>query len=129
MTDFLETDDLVSIARQVVGPDMHVGDFGLLASAAARPRATVFGEDAYPELEAKAAALLSSLVRNHSLVDGNKRLGWAATVVFCELNGFDLAPPSHDAAYDLVIGVANGSEVDVAKIADHLRSWMRPLAP
>ena len=129
MTDFLEPDDLVTIAHLVVGPDMHVGDWGLLASAAARPQATVFGEDAYPDLDAKAAALLSSLVRNHALVDGNKRLGWAATVVFCELNGFDLAPPSHDAAYDLVIGVADGSEVDLAKIAEHLRSWMRPLTP
>lgn len=93
MTDFLETDDLASIARAVVGLDMHVGDWGLLASAAARPRATVFGDEAYLELELKAAALLSSLVRNHALVDGNKRLGWAAAVVFCELNGTDLRRP------------------------------------
>jgi death on curing protein len=126
-TDFLETDDLVSIARQVVGRDLHVGDWGLLASAAARPKATVFGEDAYPDLDGKAAALMSSLVRNHALVDGNKRLGWAATVVFCELNGMDLAPPSEDEAYDLVIGVADGSQVDVAKISEHLRRWTRPL--
>lgn len=125
MTDFLQTDDLVSIARQVVGPDMHVGDWGLLASAAARPMATVFGEDAYPDLERKAAALLSSLVRNHALVDGNKRLGWTATVVFCELNGIDLAPASEDEAYELVIGVADGSQVDVEKIAEQLRRWMR----
>jgi len=127
VTDFLETDDLAVIARHVVGPDMHVGDWGLLASAAARPKATVFGEDAYPELADKAAALLSSLVRNHALVDGNTRLGWAATVVFCELNGMDLAPPTEDEAYDLVIGVADGSQVDVPKIAEHLRLWMRPL--
>ena len=127
MTDLLETDDLVSIARQVVGPDLNVGDWGQLASAAARPRATVLDEDAYPELEGKAAALLSSLVRNHALVDGNMRLGWAAAVVFCDLNGMDLVPPSEDEAYDLVIGVADGSQVAVTKIAEQLRRWVRPL--
>ena len=129
MTDFLEPEDLVGIARQVIGQQVHVADWGLLASAAARPKATVFGEDAYPDLDGKAAALLASLVRNHALVDGNKRLGWAATVVFCELNGVDLAPPSQDQAYDLVISLADGSQVDVVKIAERLRRWMRPLTP
>jgi hypothetical protein len=52
------------------------------AAAAARPRTTVFGEDAYPAFEDKAAALLHSLVRNHALVDGNERLAWAAARVF-----------------------------------------------
>jgi death-on-curing protein len=127
VTDFLEPDDLLDIARHAVGPDVHVADWGLLASASARPKATVFGDDAYPDLEGKAAALLSSVVRNHALVDGNKRLGWAATVVFCELNGFDLAPSSHDAAYDLVISVADGSQTDVVKIAENLGRWMRPI--
>lgn len=127
MTDFLEPDDLLGIAQQVIGPDAQVGDWGLLASAAARPQATAFGEDAYPDLDGKAAALLSSLVRNHALVDGNKRLGWAATVVFCEMNGMDLVPPSEDEAYDLVMGVADGSQADVVKIAERLRRWMVPL--
>ncbi len=56
---------------------------GLLAAAAARRRITVFGEDAYPTVEDKAAALLHSLVSNHALVDGNKRLAWSAARIFC----------------------------------------------
>ena len=68
-----------------VGP---VRDVGLLESAAARPRTSLWGGDAYPTLGSKAAALLDSLVNNHALVDGNKRLGWLATVVFLDLNGW-----------------------------------------
>ena len=127
MIDYLEPEDLVCIARQVLGATVHIADWGLLASAAARPQATVLGADAYLTLATKAAALLSSLVRNHALVDGNKRLGWAATVVFCELNGLDLVPPSQDAAYDLVISLADGSRVEVATIAERLHQWMQPL--
>ena len=128
MIDYLEPEDLVGIARYVVGATVHIADWGLLSSAAARPQATVLGADAYPTLAEKAAALLSSLVRNHALVDGNKRLGWAATVVFCELNGLDLAPPSQNDAYDLVISLADGSQVDVATIAERLHRWMQRLA-
>ena len=72
---------------------------------------TVFGDEAYPTLAEKAAALLHSIARNHPLVDGNKRLAWAATRVFCLLNGTDLRLPVDDAER-LVVGVAAG-EVDV----------------
>lgn len=124
MTDFLTPEDLVLVARGAVGAHVAVGDHGLLASAAARPQATVFGEDAYPELVGKAAALLSSLVRNHALVDGNERLGWAATVVLCELNGVDLAPDTQQAAFELVMSIADGSLVDVEQITAVLAPWM-----
>lgn len=126
MNDYLTVDDLVRIAQRVVSPTVHVSDWGLLASAAARPAATAFGEDAYPELAVKAAALLDSLVRNHALLDGNKRLGWAAAVVFCDLNGFELAPDSHDAAFDIVMVVADGSLTDLHKISQALDDWLRP---
>lgn len=128
MTEFLTPEDLVLVARGAVGPTATVGDHGLLASAAARPQATVFGEDAYPTLVDKAAALLHSLVRNHALVDGNKRLGWAATVIFCELNDHDLAPPSQDAIFELVIAVAEGSSSSVETIAATLSPWLSPLS-
>ena len=72
MTEFLDLDDVLEIARQAVEGDVAVGDYGLLESALARPRASVFGQDAYPDLHLKAAALLHSLARNHALVDGNK---------------------------------------------------------
>jgi death-on-curing protein len=67
--------DLVDLAERLFGPTPPIRDVGLLGSAAARPRTTVFGADAYPDLWTKAAALLDSIVNNHALVDGNKRLG------------------------------------------------------
>jgi death-on-curing protein len=70
----------------------------------------------------KAGALLHSLVSNHALVDGNKRLGWQATVVFLWINWWDVRAPEDD-AFDLVIAVASGEMVDVEKIAARLRVW------
>lgn len=122
--DFLSTADLVLIARAAVGPQVQVRDYGLLDSTAHRPQAFLFGEDVYPGLEGKAAALLASLVNDHGLADGNKRLGWAATVVFCELNGRDLVGPTQDAVVDLVMSVADGTLSDVVKLADVLSGWL-----
>ena len=79
---------------------------------------TVFGDEAYPTVAEKAAALLHSIARNHPLVDGNKRLAWAATRVFCLLNGTDLRLPVDDAER-LVVGVAAG-EVDVPDLVKAL---------
>lgn len=88
-TDYLTVEDLLEVAAGVIG-EVTIRDAGLLAAAAGRPQLTVYGDDAYPTFDEKAAALLHSLVRNHALVDGNKRLAWAATRVFCILNGHDL---------------------------------------
>ena len=74
-----------------VGRYPEVRNWGLLESALARPRASVFGEEAYPGLTGKAAALLHSLATNHALVDGNKRLGLVAVLLFYGMNGYDLA--------------------------------------
>lgn len=115
--DFLSVEDLLEIASGVIG-EVKVRDVGLLASAAARPLVTVFGEDAYPTFEDKAAALLHSLVRNHALVDGNKRLAWSATRIFCLLNGRDLTY-SVDDAEELVLSAVAG-ELDVPQIATWL---------
>ena len=89
-----------------------VRDHGLLESALGRPQATAFGEDAYPSIHEKAAALLHSLARNHALVDGNKRLALAATIAFYGINGLRLTL-SNDEAYDLVMSVATGELDDV----------------
>lgn len=119
MTDveYLDLEDLLGLVRALrVGP---VRDVGLLDSAAARPRSSALGENAYPSLDLKAAALLHSIARNHALVDGNKRLAWLATVVFLDLN--DHAPDlDDDAAFDLVMDAAQGS-VEVEGIAARLR--------
>jgi death on curing protein len=100
-----------------------VRDIGLLEAAVHRPRASVLGQDAYPDLFTKAAALLHSLARNHPLVDGNKRLAWLATYVFCAKNGVEL-DPDDDAAYDLVIAVAFGSLDEIDEIARILGSFV-----
>lgn len=120
--DYLSVEDLLEIAAGVL-EEVAVRDAGLLAAAAARPRVTVFGDDAYPRFEDKAAALLHSLVRNHALVDGNARLAWSAARVFCLLNGRDLTY-SVDEAEELMLSAAAG-ELDVPQIsawfAAHLR--------
>jgi death on curing protein len=122
VTDYLDLEDLVEIAREVVGTDVVVGDYGLLESALARPRASVFGRDAYPDLHLKAAALLHSLARNHALVDGNKRFAWTACRTFLAINARWISAPE-DERFDLVIGVATGALPDLGEIAEHLRAW------
>jgi death-on-curing protein len=121
--DYLSVDDLLEIAAGVIG-EVAVRDHGLLASAAARPRTSAFGADAYPTFAGKAAALMHSIARNHALVDGNKRLAWAATRSFCLLNGHDLAFTVDDAE-QLVQSVARG-ELEAREIervlAAHLTS-------
>jgi death-on-curing protein len=113
-TDYLSLEDLLEIADGVI-EDLRVRDLGLLASAAARPQATAFGADAYPSFAEKAAALMHSVARNHALVDGNKRLAWAATRVFCLLNNTDLAFTVDDAEAT-VLAVASG-DVEVPELA------------
>jgi death-on-curing protein len=122
MTDYLDLDDLLDIARAAVGGDAVVGDYGLLESALARPRASVFGEDAYPDLHLKAAALLHSLTRNHALVDGNKRLAWTACRTFLAINGQWISAPEDD-RFEFVIRVATGVLPDLDKIAEQLHTW------
>jgi death on curing protein len=116
----LDLDDLLHVAERTLG-DVELRDVGLLDAAAARPRATAFGEEAYPSIHDKAAALLHSLARTQPLVDGNKRLALAATIAFYGLNGYRLTL-SNEAAYDLVMAVAVGDLDDVGTIAERLRT-------
>jgi death-on-curing protein len=118
---FLNVEDLLQIAERTLGAPAVVRDVGLLESALARPRASVFGEDAYSTLHEKAAALLHSLARNHALVDGNKRLALAATLAFFRYNRARLTL-TEGGAYELVIAVATGELEDVAEIAARLRT-------
>lgn len=114
--EYLDLEDLLELVRRLgVGP---VRDVGLLDAAVARPRSSAFGTDAYPTLELKAAALLHSVVRNHALADGNKRLAWLATVVFCELNGLTISLDD-DQAFTLVMSAAAG-DLDVNEVAERL---------
>lgn len=123
---YLDLEDLLRIAGRVVEGDVQVRDAGLLESAAHRPRTTVFGTDAYPTLHEKAAALLHSVVCNHALVDGNKRLGLAALIAFLGLNGWRLTF-TNDEAYELVMAIASGERVEVRAISEELVAGSEPV--
>lgn len=117
MTDYLTLDDVIAAAEAHLGRRAEIGDYGLLESAVARPQATVFGDDAYPTIHEKAAALLQSLATNHALIDGNKRTAFVATALFYELNGHHIPGASEDDLFDLVIAVATRELDAVPSIA------------
>ena len=115
--EYLDIEDAVALVRILnVGP---IRDVGLLDSAINRPRSSAFGEDAYPTLTLKAAALVHSVTKNHALVDGNKRIGWLCVAVFCDVNGTSV-DLTDDEAFQLVWDVASSS-IDVPAIAERLR--------
>ncbi|MDX6410299.1 MAG: death on curing protein [Gaiellaceae bacterium] len=122
--EYLDVEDLVDLARMLLGNPRPIRDMGLLGSAAARPQTTVFGEDAYPDIWTKAAALMQSVVKNHPLIDGNKRLGWLSTAVFLELNGVATHRAPNDDVYEFVVGIAAGART-IEEIAEGLRSLAR----
>jgi death-on-curing protein len=122
---YLTLSELLYVAERTLGMDYAVRDYGLLEAAVARPQATVFGKDAYPDLDSKAAALLHLVARNRALIDGNKRLALAATIAFYGFNGRRLTL-TNDAAYDLVMVVAAGELDSVEEIAAVLRQATRP---
>jgi len=126
VTEYLNLDDLLAAAEAAIGGPADVRDIGLLQAAAARPQVTAFGDEAYPNLDLKAAALLHAIVGGHPLVDGNKRLGWVATRLFYRMNGADLRSQSED-PYELVTAVASGELRDVPTIAERLARWRGPL--
>lgn len=123
MTEHLDIDDLLGAAEAALGRTPDIRDVGILEGAVARTRATVYGEEAYRDLDAKAAALLHSIVTGHALVDGNKRLGWVAVRLFYRLNERDVRAPADD-AFDLVAAIADGSIRDVPDIARRLGAWV-----
>jgi death-on-curing protein len=90
------------------GGSPGVRDLAALDSAVAQPRMTFGGEDLYPTIIQKAAALLFSLIQNHPFVDGNKRAGHAAAEVFLMLNGREIRA-TVDEQEELVLGVASST--------------------
>ncbi|ORT61520.1 type II toxin-antitoxin system death-on-curing family toxin [Streptomyces sp. CB03238] len=118
---YLSSEDVLAIAERAVDDQgVVVRDAGLLESAVHRPSAAMFGEEAYPDLVDKAAALLQSLAVNRPFVDGNKRTAWLSCVTFLAMNGVQLRPDI-DAAERLVIAVATGEVDEVKVIAEGLR--------
>jgi death on curing protein len=122
---YLTLPELLYVAERTLGTSYAVRDYGLLEAALARPQATAFGKDAYPDLHTKAAALLHSIARNHALVDGNKRLALAAVIAFYGLNGRRLTL-TNDEAYDLVMSIATGQLDTADAIAAVLKQATQP---
>jgi death-on-curing protein len=126
---YLDTADLLRVAARMLGvAQAPVRDVGALAAAAARPQTTVFGDEAYPTLATKAAALLHSIARNHPLIDGNKRLAWTATKAFCAMNGYWLQMTDVDAAEAFVLDVARGN-LDVEGAAEVIALHLNATKP
>jgi death-on-curing protein len=120
VTRYVELPHAVGVLRAL---GLHVRDIGLLSSALARPAASMFGVEAYPAIEMKAAALLSSLSQNHALADGNKRFSWVLTLTFLEMNGVYIDMDT-DAAFDLILRAAQ-SKAEVEEIADSFAAHRR----
>jgi death-on-curing protein len=122
---YLTLPELLHVAERVLGGEPPIRDIGLLESAVARPQATAFGTDAYPDLDTKAAALVHSVARNHALVDGNKRLALAAAIVFYGLNGRRLTL-TNDEAFELTMRIASGELDSVEEITAVLATATQP---
>jgi death on curing protein len=119
VTEYIEAEQALAVVERL---GFHVRDTGLLQSALARPAASMFGQDAYETIEAKAAALFSSLAQNHALFDGNKRLSLILTFAFLHINGFRTTF-TDDEAFDLVLDVAQ-SRLELDEIARRLGSHL-----
>jgi len=114
---YLTVDDVIAIYREVIGePVLRYPDG--LASAIGRPQQSAFGEDAYPTLPLKAAALMQSLAQNQTFVDGNKRIAWVAGKLFLRIHGFDLQATDVE-ALDLFMNRVAGSMT-----VDELAVWL-----
>ena len=103
------------------GGEHGVRDLGLLQSAVSRPQASFEGQDLYPDLYHKAAALLESLVNNHPFVDGNKRTGFTSAAMFLKINGFSLIA-SNQEVESFVLSIASG-EGSIETITDWLKTY------
>lgn len=124
---YLGYNQTLFIYKRVVeetGGSYGIRDEGLLRSALARPQASFGGQDLYPTLFEKAAALLESLVRNHPLVDGNKRVAWECFDLTLQINGYELKT-SHKENYRLVMAVIERT-LTVQEVAEWLSKRTRP---
>ncbi len=110
---------------QETGGAHGIRDLALLQSAVARPQASFEGADLYPALNGKAAALMHSLVENHPMLDGNKRLGAAAAGIFLQLNGWRLTATNQELV-EFTLRVAQGG-VGVGEIEEWLTGHSQAL--
>ena len=123
MIEYLDRDDVLTAGSIAFGSELKVRDYGLLDAAVARPQASVFGVDAYPEVWDKAAASLQSLARNHALIDGNKRTAWASAWTFLHINGNELSPEFDVDQAEQFMNTVATQELELIEIASTLRGF------
>jgi death-on-curing protein len=121
---YLTVEEVLEINAEVMGGGHTLRDLGLLESAVARPQASAFGADAYPDWASKAAALLHSLVLNHAFVDGNKRTAVLSTLVFLDLNGYVVRWDQQE-ALDFVLRLAT-HQIELKDAIIFLHSKIHP---
>lgn len=119
MTYYLELEDAL---QQIAAVGFYVKDLGLLDSALARPKTTLFGEDAYSTLELKAAAMVHSIIKNHAMVDGNKRTSWFMLSSFLYINGYFIEMTA-DEGMEFTLGIAT-DKLSLAEAAAMIRKHM-----
>ena len=125
---YLHPKQVIFLYQEIIkcsGGTIGLRDEGLLESAVYRPQASFGGQDLYPDLFSKTAALGHSLIGNHPFVDGNKRVGFEAMRLMLRLNGYDLHA-SLDAKFAFVMKVAT-SQLTEQGMADWLKQHARPL--
>jgi len=124
VTLYIHLEEALAIHDAVAPGQTHIRDVGLIQSALNRPQVSAFGEDAYPSVWEKAAALMQSLACNHGWIDGNKRTAWTVTMTFLTINGHPLDPEfDQRRAEGFVVAVAQGLVVDLALIAAELETY------
>lgn len=119
---YLSLEEVIEIGEALI-PDFRIRDIGLLESAVHRPTTVIYGQEAYPSIEGKIAALMHSLAPNHALVDGNKRLTWSSARLFAILNDLDFRV-GIDQAEEVIIGLASG-QLDAKSLAPIIEKWLR----
>jgi death-on-curing protein len=124
---YLTVKEVLEINAEVMGGRHVLRDRGLLESAIARPQASAFSADAYPDLATKAAAMLHSLVLNHPFVDGNKRTAVLAALVFLDLNGYLIRWDQHE-ALDFMLRLAD-HQVELDDVIAFLRERIHRRRP
>jgi len=119
VTHYLELEDAL---QQIAVAGFYVKDLGLLNSALARPKTRLFAEDAYPTLELKAAAMVHSIIKNHAMVDGNKRTSWFMLSSFLYINGYFIVMNA-DQGMEFTLGIAT-DKLTLAEAAEMIRKHM-----
>lgn len=120
--EYLNLERVLKAQRRLIdeiGGSHGVRDMNAVDSAVAQPQQTMFGEDLYPDLAAKAAALGYSLVANHGFIDGNKRIGYSSMEAFLLMNGHEFSA-SPDEGERVILAVAGG---EMAR--EEFTAWVR----